>query len=288
MHGKFYRVSQEFLRLPTPLRALIVVLMALLVAAGDFLTPSYISFIGYYLIPIFLSIWYFTCSWVFAVVFAISLLSRIYVVDIAVTSGRPLWQNALSVGSIVLAFSIFSLLVKMLKKYVLHVEENGDKDPLTGLRNRRSFLSLAEYELQRRNRIRYPLTVAMMDLDCFKALNDTQGHDAGDRLLMAFSECLVTSLRNVDIIGRLGGDEFGLVLPNTTYEQTKLVLDRLQSHIKPVLDSFGCDGLGCSVGAVNVKAESFGSEINDLLKRADALMYQVKRTMKNSVLVEQE
>jgi diguanylate cyclase (GGDEF)-like protein len=174
-----------------------------------------------------------------------------------------------------------------LKRYVEQAVENGEKDPLTGLKNRRGFLTLADYEVKRRNRIRYPLTVAMMDIDCFKMLNDTQGHDVGDKLLVEFSEALIASLRNVDIIGRMGGDEFALVLPNTNLEQTNLVLKRLFSHLQPMLRSFGCNGLGCSLGAVNVKSDTRGSEINELLKQADSLMYQIKHTSKNDFLVKE-
>lgn len=280
-------LSEMFSRIPALLRSVIVITLALFVAALDSLTPGYISFIGYYLIPLFLSIWYFSRSSTFVLVFAIVLLSRLYVVERAVPVSKPFWEFALTFGSPLISFTFFSFLVINLKRYVHNIAENGDKDELTGLRNRRSFFALGKYELMRRNRVRYPLTVAMMDIDCFKTLNDTQGHDAGDKLLIAFSECLISSLRHIDIIARIGGDEFALMLPNTNFEQTKLVLGRLHTHLQPVLKSFGCDDLGCSVGAVNVKAETPDGEINDLLKRADTLMYKVKNNNKNHILVEE-
>lgn len=287
MKSRFRVIGEVFSRLPAPARGAVVVVAAVLIAATDLLTPTYVSFTGYYLIPLFLSIWYFTGLEVFVLVLTISLSSRLYITEVSVPADKPFWESAVSYGSIVVAFTVFTVIVTMLKKYVHQVLEYSDKDALTGLKNRRSFFTVAEYELNRRNRARYPLSVAMLDIDCFKILNDTQGHDVGDRMLVAFSECLVASLRQVDVIGRFGGDEFALILPNTSYEQTKTLLSRLHSKLQPVLQSFDCAGLGCSIGAVTVAPDAPAVEINDLLKKADALMYQVKKSTKNNYLVDQ-
>ena len=247
MENKLQALNRGFLRLPSAVRTLIIIAVVSTIAVGDILTPSYISFSGYYLIPIFLSIWSFSELKVFTVVFSISLLTKIYVIDSGLPPETPFWQSATSFGSIVFAFVVFSVLIKLLKTYVLVIEENGDKDQLTGLRSRRNFLATAEYELERRKRIRYPVSVVMLDIDCFKLLNDTQGHAAGDRFLATFSQFLQHSLRNVDIVGRVGGDEFAVVLSNITFEHTNVVLSHLHSSLKPVLDSFGCEKLGLAL-----------------------------------------
>ena len=287
MVSRFHAFGEVFSRLPAAIRGTIVIAATILIAATDQLTPSYVSFTGYYLIPLFLSIWYFTGLEVFVLVLAISLASRLYITEMVVPVDRPFWESAVSYGSVVLAFGVFTVIVTMLKKYVHQVLEYSDKDALTGLKSRRSFFSLGEYELNRRNRAHYPLSVVMVDIDCFKTLNDTQGHDVGDRLLLEFSQCLMGSLRQVDIIARLGGDEFALILPNASYEHTKTLLGRLHSKLQPVLQSFDCAGLGCSIGAVNVTPEAPAVELNDLLKRADERMYQVKKSTKNNWLVDQ-
>ena len=87
------------------------------------------------------------------------------------------------------------------------------------------------------------------------------------------------------IIGRIGGDEFAIVLPHTTYEQTLAAFNRLELNLQPVFQSFKSDGLGCSIGAVHLNESTQNSEITSLLDAADRVMYEVKRTGKNRVLV---
>lgn len=285
MKDKFQALNSAFLRLPSAFRVLIVIAIFCAIAVGDFLTPPFISFAGFYLLPIFLSIWYSRSFGVFATVFIASLLMRTYAVVLGTPPDAPFWESILNVGSTAFGYVLFSVLGLHLKTYVVEVVENGDTDQLTGLRSRRNFLATAEYELGRRKRIRFPVSVAMLDIDNFKQINDNHGHAAGDRLLVAFSQCLQHSLRNIDIVGRLGGDEFGLVLSGITFEQTNSVLRHLHSNLKPVLDSFEVENLGCSIGAVNVKEEDTEVTIDQLLNQADVLMYQVKNSMKNDYLV---
>lgn len=140
MKSRFRVIGEVFSRLPAPARGAVVVVAAVLIAATDLLTPTYVSFTGYYLIPLFLSIWYFTGLEVFVLVLAISLSSRLYITEVSVPADKPFWESAVSYGSIVVAFTVFTVIVTMLKKYVHQVLEYSDKDALTGLKNRRSFL----------------------------------------------------------------------------------------------------------------------------------------------------
>lgn len=286
MTNKLHELSLRVYELSTLCRGAVVVVGAVLLALLDVLTPPYVPFTGYYFVPVFLSIWFFSCTRPFVLVLSIALGTRLYVQGLNFPQDSQLWEQLLAAGSTLVAFLSFSALVFYLKRYVAQALELSDKDPLTGLRNLRGFMSLAEHELKRRNRVRYPLTIAMMDLDCFKLVNDTHGHPAGDKLLIDFSECLVTTLRNVDIIGRVGGDEFALMLPNTNLQDTELVLERLHSNLQPLFQRVGCKDLGCSIGAVNVQSESCGGEITEFLKKADTLLYEVKHASKNAYVIE--
>jgi len=136
-------------------------------------------------------------------------------------------------------------------------------DPLTGLANRRAWLAEAERSLARARRTAEPLTVAILDLDAFKEVNDRDGHNAGDRLLRQVAEHWEGRLRTSDLLGRHGGDEFVLCLPGTDASSARDVLDRLAGA-----------PISWSVGTATARD---GDSIAVLLQRADAELYAGKR-----------
>lgn len=281
--GSLKRLEQSFLLLPRPLRASIVIFITCLVVAGDILTPPYVSFTGYYLVPIFISIWYFSTRTTFIIVFAMSLAVRIYVRSTGAPH-LPEWEEIIGYVSLIMAFSLFSLLAFILKGFYVDAMEQRDTDELTGVQSRRSFMTISKFELMRRTRSSYPLTVAMVDIDNFKTLNDTQGHQSGDALLVKFSRHLMSSLRTGDVVGRLGGDEFAILLPNTNEQEAMAILRRLHSDLQPLLESYSVS-LGASIGATILPANK-SADIDTLLVRADQLMYRVKKSAKNDLLAE--
>jgi len=137
-------------------------------------------------------------------------------------------------------------------------------DPLTGLANRRDWAERSEQLLRRARATGRPLTVAVLDLDGFKAVNDTAGHAAGDALLRDLAGAWAGGLRRPDVLARLGGDEFVLTLPDTGPEEARALLDRL-GRTRAVAWSSGT-------------ATSSGDDaLADLLSRADAALYAAKR-----------
>lgn len=156
-------------------------------------------------------------------------------------------------------------------------------DPLTGLANRRALLRLASVELARAQRSQLPVAVLSFDLDGFKLVNDTLGHEVGDDLLTTVAEVLRTRCRAADIRVRLGGDEFAVLLPETGPEAAQTfaemlrqrLLDAMQSHHWPVTFSIGV--------AVFIKAPQ---DIEQLISSADTLMYAVKHGDKDGIQVE--
>ncbi|OPX56888.1 diguanylate cyclase (GGDEF) domain-containing protein [Oceanospirillum multiglobuliferum] len=114
----------------------------------------------------------------------------------------------------------------------LKLFEQATTDSLTRLLNRRSFMSLVENELSRAERYHRPLTMALFDLDFFKKVNDTYGHQAGDKVLIRFAELLKEELRTTDIIGRFGGEEFIVALPETSVTEAYKVIERILTNCR--------------------------------------------------------
>jgi len=147
------------------------------------------------------------------------------------------------------------------------VEELRDgamRDQLTGLANRRAWDERFALEMRRARRTGSPLSVAVVDLDGFKQINDRQGHAEGDRLLRARAAAFASAIRETDFVARLGGDEFLVVFPDCWASEAADVAARL-------LEATG-DGLGASIGI----AEWDGSPGESLVKRADDAMYEAK------------
>ena len=149
-------------------------------------------------------------------------------------------------------------------------------DPLTGLYNRRAFFATAQNEVERSTRYGRPLSCLMLDLDGFKGMNDTYGHDFGDRVLEHFATRAGAILRTHDTLARLGGDEFGILLPETDAENAVLLARRL-------IEDLDHDGLEAGDTTVNLRI-SVGvatwhpdeKNLTTALKRADEAMYRAK------------
>jgi len=121
---------------------------------------------------------------------------------------------------------IMSTLFSALRKNLNTEKELSSRDPLTGALNRRSFFDLAEYEINRSHRYELPFTVAYIDLDNFKSINDQFGHRVGDQLLITVVSTFRSNIRSTDILARFGGDEFVILLPETSGEAAMMFLFR--------------------------------------------------------------
>lgn len=155
-------------------------------------------------------------------------------------------------------------------------------DPLTGLLNRRRFAELAEREVALAQRSGAPLSLAVLDLDDFKSVNDRLGHSAGDALLCAVAGALRATLRTSDLCGRWGGEEFAVLLPGSGAQAGVQVMARVGAALAALrVEAAGGGGCSASVGvAERVPGESFES----LVQRADAAMYAAKQSGKARVL----
>lgn len=158
--------------------------------------------------------------------------------------------------------------------------EQARTDPLTKAANLRQFVEVAGAELERARRYKRPFTLAYVDLDHFKSVNDRHGHLAGDDVLKLVGEVFRTSIRATDLVARLGGDEFALLLPETDTASARLLLQR-------IVDRFGAEmkqrnyPVTFSIGAVTF--EALPDTVQDMLQEADRLMYKVKNSGKNRI-----
>jgi diguanylate cyclase (GGDEF)-like protein len=154
-------------------------------------------------------------------------------------------------------------------------------DELTGLSNRRHFLELSSQEFKRARRQNTPLTVCILDVDYFKLVNDNFGHAVGDTALRAVAAACRESLREMDILGRFGGEEFTITLPETDANTAQEVAERLRIRI----EELRLDVEGLRLSATIGLAERTGEEhIEQLLTRADLALYEGKRAGRNRVV----
>jgi len=160
-------------------------------------------------------------------------------------------------------------------------------DFLTNLFNRRFFMRRSIDEFKRTHRSGQPMAMLMLDIDHFKKVNDTFGHEAGDLALQQVTGALKSSLREIDIIGRMGGEEFAVLLPNTALDDAALLAERVRLSIENLsLKTAGGISIGTitiSVGAAAFSVEMSG--IDDLLRDADTAMYRAKDSGRNCVEV---
>ena len=173
-----------------------------------------------------------------------------------------------------------------LKKAQVELQRIATTDFLTGIANSRSFLEAGEREMQRQRRYgSRPLTVLMFDLDHFKQVNDTYGHAAGDKVLVAIAAFCKKLLRDIDIFGRLGGEEFAMLLPETDLAGGRATAERLRSGVAevPIETERAILHVTISVGVTETATDD--ELLETVLKRADDAMYQAKNGGRNRVVV---
>lgn len=158
-------------------------------------------------------------------------------------------------------------------------------DAMTGVSNRHHFLSLLYHEFARARRYKSPLSLMVLDLDFFKQINDGYGHAAGDSALLAFAQAAGDCLRGMDVIGRMGGEEFAVLLPNTALEQGEAVAERIRAAVACIaIDTeFGTVRYTASIGVTEAGEDD--TSIDTLLARADVALYAAKAAGRNRVVV---
>jgi diguanylate cyclase (GGDEF)-like protein len=164
------------------------------------------------------------------------------------------------------------------------LEKLATTDGLTGLFNHRHFMKLAEAEWNRFLRHGRPLSLLMFDIDFFKSFNDRYGHEVGDQVLFHIAAMVGEGRRETDIVARMGGEEFAVLLPETDIDAAEAVAERLRQEIQDSeLQSDGHDmTVAISIGVAEARPGM--GDVGDLLKDADQALYRAKRNGRNRVV----
>jgi diguanylate cyclase (GGDEF)-like protein len=182
-------------------------------------------------------------------------------------------QWTIAFGTLVVATALFGLLKDHLDGLIERLTDAARTDPLTGLLNRRGLEEVFEQEAERARRLERPLTLLVGDLDRFKLLNDRLGHPAGDRALELMGEALTAGVRRIDRVGRMGGEEFALILPETAEHEGYILAERLRARIR---ENFAADVFPLTISFGVASYPTHGATTSALLKAADQALYTAK------------
>jgi diguanylate cyclase (GGDEF)-like protein len=182
------------------------------------------------------------------------------------------------------ALAIFRPMIARIAAYTTELLRLATIDPLTELANRRGFLERSMVEVARARRYDRPLGFLMLDIDHFKQINDTYGHEAGDVVLRLMSDSMRGILRTHDLAGRFGGEEFTILLPETDLAGASAFAERLRETIANLPVHFHQQSvkITVSIGVTSVRKDALG--IDDAVRDADALMYRAKQSGRNCVV----
>ncbi len=186
------------------------------------------------------------------------------------------------------ALFIFMPLARRIKDYATKLEMLALTDPLTGIDNYRNFMKKGIKEIKRSIRLDKPLCVGVLDLDNFKNFNDRYGHNTGDEILREFSSAVLKCLRLEDEFGRIGGEEFGLLLPHTKLSDAQTVAERIRRTVEvtPVLSEGREHYITVSIGIAEANPKIMS--LDNVLNSADKALYMAKKKGRNRVEVSRD
>jgi diguanylate cyclase (GGDEF)-like protein len=262
-------------RIPYP-----YLVVAVLVLGGlDAVTGHEFEFSDFYLFPVAAAAWWFGRR----SGFFLSGLASLTEIAADFWDGRIRSHPALLAWDLVAEFALFMVVCELLVRLKASRDrerEMARTDSLTGLANRRSFAEAALREIERLKRYRHPFTVALMDLDHFKEMNDTQGHEVGDRILKVVAEILKKRVRSTDPPARLGGDEFAVLFPETNEKKARQMIPDLHRRLCGAMKEQHWP-VTFSIGAVTYRRPP--KDVEEMLSLPDKLMYRVKESGRDGI-----
>jgi diguanylate cyclase (GGDEF)-like protein len=259
--------------------SIISIIMIAFAGLLDYFTGPEIAFSLVYLIPVMSSAW-FTRK---PVAIFVSILSAATWTIAEITSGRFYTHIAIhfwNTTTMLVFFLVVTLLLERFKKALNDERVLSRIDYLTGVMNPRSFYEFMATEIERCKRYKHAFTIAYIDMDDFKKINDKFGHPAGDDALRTIANTMKNNLRKIDVVARLGGDEFVILLPETDNKAATKAIKKIQkafiqnTDVKKYSITFSIGALTCNTNPPS---------INKIMKSVDSLMYSVKNRGKNGI-----
>ena len=265
--------------LPRPFVALLTVFGVLLVAEVDFASGVELRVYPLYSLPLSFAAWYVGRTWtvVTAGLCTLAWMGSNYLAGLTYSTTGIWLFNAAMHGT---SFLVVGLLLAKLKNALADAQQLSRLDPLTSLLNARAFYDEARRVVSVGRRKKRPATIAYIDLDDFKAVNDTHGHHAGDELLLRVAGAIRKCIRISDITARMGGDEFVVLLPETGPPEARLVFDRLRGLIAQTLAETPYP-VTASIGGVVFL--TVPDTVEAMVHVADERMYAAKAAGKNRI-----
>ncbi len=265
-------------RLPRPVVTALAFLLCVVVGVVDGLSGPDYSLAPFYLVPVIMTAWFvgrkagYLLSCASALVWLVAEMAGR---DYSQFGYAIYWNDFMEL----LLFLLTALIVSALKGALERENEKARTDYLTGIPNRRHYYELVTGEMQRNQRYGGPFTIAYLDIDNFKTVNDTMGHAEGDQLLRQVSTTIAAAMRQTDTVARLGGDEFALLLPETDGESALAMAAKVRQQLKKGVE--GRWPVSFSMGLVTYLKSP--STIDEVVGRADGLMYEVKEKGKDAL-----
>ncbi len=253
-------------------------LTAAIYVATD-LTPPPIKLALLYLVPVLLVTWYEGIWW--GAGFAAAAMGLRLVIELDQQAGASLATALVNQVTFAAVAGIAMAAFHHLRTTEKQLAQLATHDQLTSVLNARAFAERLTQELERNRRYPRPLALLYLDLDDFKVVNDSHGHQTGDAVLRLVADAMRSSVRQADVVGRLGGDEFAVLMPETDAQLADTAAKRLASTLRGVFK--GTPTVTASIGVVS--CASAEANTDDLLRRADQAMYDAKRAGKDRVVL---
>ncbi len=258
---------------------MLTILLSVLIGYFDSFSGSDFTFSLFYLLSPGIAAWKLSKN--FTILITILNIFIWQWVDISSNRvAETLPENTWNFVTRLILLTIFSLLIFSLRKALEREKELSSRDSLTNVFNSRSFRKQLDDELSRAVRYSHPLTLAFIDVDNFKKMNDLYGHRTGDKVLRELARTLTRSIRKNDMVGRLGGDEFSVLLIETGLVEARSVITSLQSTVNDLIKLNNWP-ISISIGVIT--CEETYCDSDKLIHLADQLMYSVKEDTKDSV-----
>ncbi len=279
MFAFIQKVHAFFLARSKPTVLLIVLFIIFVFGWLDYVTGFEIAFSFFYVIPGVIATLYVGKNSGYIITF----LSMAIWLTSNFIAGETYTFEIVRYWNVFIRLAVFIPIIWLLDEFrhaLNHEHLLAQTDHLTGIPNSREFYFQVNAELMRANRFKSPLTIAYMDVDSFKLVNDQFGHSEGDSVLRTIAQCIQSTIRQTDIVARLGGDEFAVLLPNTDQRGAVSIMKKVQTTLTEEMKKTKSKAT-FSIGVATFDTPP--ASVDELIRKADESMYEVKTNGKNEI-----